>query len=182
MSPLLIRGMLAVALVGTLVAGYFAPDPQGEAVAPTSRAGAINPSATPAANASVAPALGVQRTGAMGDVDVLAIQPRTLNDESKTVFQIDQPTPAVKTTAATTARIELAPPPQAPPLPFRVLGRYVVNGAVKIFLQYNGQDLVVQVGDSIDGLYRVENLNGGLLTLLYVPLKQKQTLDVGADN
>lgn len=184
MSPLLIRGLLGVALVGTLVAGYFAPDPQDDAVAPVSRAGMTRSSAIPAANASIAaaPASGARRTGVEGDVEVLAIQPRTLPDESRTVFQIDQRLPAATAPAATADQVELPlPAPQAPPLPFKVLGRYVDAEKVKIFLQHDGQDLVVQVGDSIADLYQVESLNGGVLTLLYVPLNQKQTLDVGAD-
>ena len=184
MSPLLMRGMLGVALVGTLVAGYFAPDPQGDAVAPVSRAGTTRSSATPAANASIVatPASNAQRTEAAGDIEVLAIQPRTLNDESRTVFQMDRRPPAANTPVTTADQVELPPPPaQAPPLPFKVLGRYVEADRVKIFLQHDGQDLVVQVGDSIAGLYQVESLNDGVLTLLYVPLNQKQTLDVGAD-
>jgi hypothetical protein len=40
--------------------------------------------------------------------------------------------------------------------------------------------LVVRPGDVIEGQYRVESLRGSLLTFQYLPLKQTQTLDLGA--
>lgn len=188
MKPLIIRGMLGIALVGTLVAGYFAPDPQDAAVVPVTQAGTTTPGSASVAGASAAPATapGAQRSAAVRDTEVLTIRPRILDDESKTVFQIDQWKSAIKEKLATSNPADLLPPPpppppQAPPLPFKALGRYVDDGKTKFFLQYNDQSLAVQVGDSIADLYQVENFNGGVLTLLYIPLNQKQTLDFGAD-
>ena len=182
MTPSLTRGILGIALLGTLVAVYFAPEPPDAGVAPIARSGTTNPSTAPASKAVVTP--GSRRSNTAGDVEVLTILPRTPLDESRTVFQTHQRLASVKEVPTTSdqATVVTPPPPQAPPLPFKVLGRYVEDGRTKIFLQHNNENMVVQVGDSIADLYHVENLNGGVLTLLYVPLKQEQTLDVGADN
>ncbi|AOX99682.1 hypothetical protein BJP62_03955 [Jeongeupia sp. USM3] len=72
--------------------------------------------------------------------------------------------------------------PQAPPLPFRFLGRLVEEGKVTIFLQNKEQSVVVRVGDTIDEQYKVESLDDGILTLRYLPLNQVQTLDVGSQS
>ncbi len=184
MKPAWIRGLLGIALAATLGAVYLAPDTQSDAVVPMVRR-AANP--TSVANAPAAPE--VMRvtaqsavSSATGDADVLAIQPRTLPDESEAVFRVDR-TPVPQAAPVNSAPTELLPPPpQAPPLPLKVLGRYIEDGKTKFFLQYNDQNLVVQVGDSIADLYRVESLSGGVLTLRYVPLNQTQTLEVGAAN
>jgi hypothetical protein len=72
------------------------------------------------------------------------------------------------------------PPPQAPPLPFTVMGRYD-DGVKPVYLLTRG-DLVVTaaVGDKLDGSYQLEALQGNSLVINYLPLNQKQTLDVGA--
>jgi hypothetical protein len=68
--------------------------------------------------------------------------------------------------------------PQAPVLPFQVIGQLIEDGKVSIFLKYNAQNLVVHVGDTIADTYKVEGLNGSILTLLYLPLNQRQTLEL----
>ncbi len=39
--------------------------------------------------------------------------------------------------------------------------------------------VTVSVGETIDNTYRVESLQGGTLTLVYIPLDIKQTLATG---
>lgn len=179
MSSVWKRRLLGLALAATLVAVYFAPNPQDEAVLPRAR---NITTVTPPASTSNAGLAASHNQGSRSaeNLEVLSIQPRALPDVSKTLFPADQWTPAVKTVAAQADTPP--PPPQAPPLPFKVLGRYVEEGRVNVFLQYNDQNLVVQVGDLIAGLYKVESLNGSVLTLLYIPLNQTQSLDVGAVN
>lgn len=72
------------------------------------------------------------------------------------------------------------PPPQAPPLPFSFMGRYD-DGVKAIFVLARG-DLVMlaSVGEKLDGSYQLEALQGDSLVINYLPLNQKQTLDVGA--
>lgn len=72
------------------------------------------------------------------------------------------------------------PPPQAPPLPFGFMGRYD-DGVKPVFLLTRG-DLVLtaSIGDRLDGSYQLESMQGNALVINYLPLNQKQTLDVGA--
>jgi hypothetical protein len=72
------------------------------------------------------------------------------------------------------------PPPTAPPLPFTYLGRFVEAGKPVIFLVRGDRVLTVKVGDVVEGNYRVEGIVGSTLSLTYLPLNIKQTLDIGA--
>lgn len=74
------------------------------------------------------------------------------------------------------------PPPQAPPLPFRFLGRIADPDKGTAFLLIHGEQILsVGVGDRIDDIYRVDKLEGGQLYFLYQPLKIRQSLAVGSD-
>jgi hypothetical protein len=72
------------------------------------------------------------------------------------------------------------PKPTAPPLPFTYLGRYQDAGAPVIFLVRGDRILTVKQGDVIEGSYRVEGIVGATLTLTYMPLDIKQTLNIGS--
>ena len=178
MKPAVTRGLLGLGLGSTLLAAWFAPAPASDGVelAERTRTAAAR---TPAA-AAPAPA----RPAASRSAEVLRIRPREAGaapDDADTIFGATRWTPPPAPVAA--APVVVAPPPaaaaQAPPLPFRVLGRYADGGEVAVFLQYNDQNLVVRVGDTVAQNYKVESLQGSTLTLLYTPLNQKQTLDVG---
>ena len=82
---------------------------------------------------------------------------------------------------AAPARVEkmLPPAPTAPQLPFSFLGQYEEDGRLVVLLMQGERMLVVKPGDVIEGKYRVEGIDGRLLTLTYLPLGIKQTLDVG---
>lgn len=178
MKPDRRRVLLGIALPATLLAAYFAPPLAGDEIALSDRSRAMN---TPPASRMGATQ---QRATPTQAVEVLSIRPNEIEDEDDVaggVFATTQWTPpALKISAkpAATAQ-EAPPPPQAPPLPFRILGRYVKDGQVVVFLQYNDQNLVVRVGDTIAEHYKVESLNGGTLTLRYTPLNQQQTLEIG---
>lgn len=72
------------------------------------------------------------------------------------------------------------PPPQAPPLPFRFIGRIAEPGKKPAFLlAHNEGVLMVSVGDVIDGVWRLEKFSGGELKFRYRPLKLLRTLPIG---
>jgi hypothetical protein len=78
-------------------------------------------------------------------------------------------------------RVEAAlppPPPSAPQLPFSFLGQYHEDDRQVILLMKGERMLLVKAGEVIDGTYRVEGIQGRTLTLLYLPLGVRQTLDV----
>jgi len=72
-----------------------------------------------------------------------------------------------------------AAPPSAPALPFTYMGKLLSDGKVAIFLTQGERNLVVHEGDTIDALYRVEHIAEGGITLVYLPLGQRQTLVIG---
>ncbi len=77
----------------------------------------------------------------------------------------------------------IAPPvPTAPPLPFAYMGSYRRDGGKQVyFLTRNDRIYDVSAGDTIDGVYTFEGLNGANLVFTYKPLKMRQTLAVDGD-
>lgn len=186
MSPGARRVALFVALLATLVAVWFAPVDEDDGVALSARAQGAKPRAgdvaQPASNQTVTAAA---RTTTSSPVEVLRIQSREQGNEDNArearLFSSTRWTQPVKAApVASPAPTEVAAaPPQAPPLPFRALGRYDEAGQAAIFLQHLENNLVVRVGDTIAEQYKVESLQGTTLTLRYLPLNQLQTLEVG---
>jgi len=171
-----LRGLLGVVLCATLLAAYFAPPKASEAVALSEHvraSGALT--AAPSA-----------RDIARQPSEVLSIKSRDADpqDDTTSLFAAKaEAVPVVKAMpAAAPASAPQAAAPQAPTLPFRVLGRFTDGEQEGVFLQHNDQNLVVRVGDTIAEHYKVESLNGTTLTLRYEPLNQQQTLEVGGSN
>lgn len=73
------------------------------------------------------------------------------------------------------------PPPSAPPLPFVYMGKLVEDGLLTVFLTKQELNYVVKVGDTIDGMYKVEEASPRMMTLIYLPLNIKQTLMIGGE-
>lgn len=71
------------------------------------------------------------------------------------------------------------PPPQAPPVPFRFVGLIEEKSAKPAAFIAKGDALfVVHVGDVVDTNYRVESFNSAQVVVTYLPLKQRQTIEV----
>ncbi len=70
--------------------------------------------------------------------------------------------------------------PRAPPLPFRFMGQ-IDDGAGKrtFFLIRGTATLSVEVGESIDRTYLLERADGGVLVFNYLPLQERQSLNIG---
>ena len=120
----------------------------------------------------------------MAAIDLRRIQPREpgepVTEPDSHLFAARQWSAPAQPVPPASAAAQPAPAaPQAPPLPFRVLGRYDDEGQTKVFVQHLEQALVLRVGDTVAEHYKVESLQGGTLTLRYLPLNQTQTLDVG---
>jgi hypothetical protein len=69
--------------------------------------------------------------------------------------------------------------PQAPPLPFRYIGRIVVDGGEAFVLAEGARVLVVSVGERIDKRYRLEKRYKDELLFRYRPLNISQSLAIG---
>ena len=67
-------------------------------------------------------------------------------------------------------------------MPFQYLGKIMEDSGVRVFLNLQGKNLIVKAGDVINGIYTVVDIAGNQMTFLYLPLKEKQALSIGADN
>ncbi len=74
------------------------------------------------------------------------------------------------------------PPPTAPSLPFAVVGgisgEQIAEGRPVAFLRQRDEVLVVRPGDEIDKTYRVEIITPEKIEFMYLPLQQRQTLNL----
>lgn len=77
-----------------------------------------------------------------------------------------------------------APPPKptAPALLFRFLGRMVDGGTRIVFVTDGGRNLSLKQGDVVDNLYRLEEVSDASVTFVYLPLEERQTLQIGRTN
>jgi hypothetical protein len=152
--------LYAVALA-TIVAAIFAP-PAEEAVQP--------------ARAQVERPLAENRQEAVPGAATQSYLPHSrqgLMADPRDLFEVDRPPP--RSTAP--AR---KPAPVAPPLPYAYMGKMLQDGELTVFLTRQDKPYVVKVGDVLDQQYRVEAIQPPLMTLTYLPLQQKQLLNIGA--
>lgn len=76
--------------------------------------------------------------------------------------------------------VQEPPKPTAPPLPFGYMGRMQEEGgAAVVYLTQGARAYTVKQGDTLDGTYRVDEISRTRVTLTYLPLDIKQTLDIG---
>ncbi|MEF8697740.1 MAG: hypothetical protein V5B33_00185 [Candidatus Accumulibacter sp. UW20] len=71
------------------------------------------------------------------------------------------------------------PPPMAPPLPFVYLGKKYQAGQWEVYLGRGEELFIVRQGMTLAGVYRVQEIMPPALTLIYLPLKQSQTISIG---
>jgi hypothetical protein len=89
-----------------------------------------------------------------------------------------RPKPVLTKSAAIAPAAEA--PLQAPPAPFRVIGRYEEGGQVGVFVEHQQKALVARVGDQLTPEWKVEAIESTRLVLQYLPLAQKQTVEWSA--
>lgn len=103
--------------------------------------------------------------------DAAAAKPEVVNAFASTSWYVPPPPP----------KPEPPPKPTAPPLPFSFMGRYEdpARSAVVVMLTRGDRLYTVSEGDVIDDTYRVERITDRTVELLYLPLKEKQSLQTG---
>ena len=75
------------------------------------------------------------------------------------------------------------PKPTAPPLPFTSMGKLETAGEPTVYYLQEGDKVhTVVVGDMINAQYRIESVSNGVMEFTYLPLKSKQSLNVGGDS
>jgi hypothetical protein len=70
--------------------------------------------------------------------------------------------------------------PSPPALPFSYGGSGHVNGKRVLFLERDNRSLLVEVGDIVDGTYRVEALEQSRAVLRYLPMNIAQVMVFGS--
>ena len=71
--------------------------------------------------------------------------------------------------------------PKAPPLPFRYMGKVMENGNVMAFIAQDANTYLARQGDTVLD-YRIEEITPAQMTLVFLPLNEKQTLSFGSAN
>jgi hypothetical protein len=75
---------------------------------------------------------------------------------------------------------EAAPPPspEAPPLPYSFVGLLEDSAQPTAFLSNKEALLIVAAGQTIDGNYRIDKVSSKEIVLTYLPLNQKQIIQI----
>lgn len=160
------------ALIGERVVALMGDD--AEVVAPIAksptrlraRSGDTASNASPDA-AAVAVQLGrldARQRSLADDADEDGAAPTTLFDG------VSWQPPAAKVVA------ERPPDPVAPPFPYAYLGGLSEEGVRTTFFTQGDRVLPVKAGDTVDAVYRVEQMTEKHMTLTYLPLKQSLTV------
>ncbi len=159
----------AIALVLTLVAVRWAGG-QDRAEPRTAVADPAERPDRPARDAATPPE-------AVGEVRLDRLERRAAAAPAADPFRARSWEPEV---VAVRASLPPPPPPQAPPLPFVYLGRMIDGEQTTVFLARQNRNYVVRPGDTLDGSYRVEEIEESGIALTYLPLGTRQTLAFSA--
>jgi hypothetical protein len=81
--------------------------------------------------------------------------------------------------APRSARAAPAERPSAPPLPFTYLGRVAQGGVTEVFVLRGDELISIAAGRNIDAEYRVDAISDTQIAFTYLPLKEKQSLELG---
>ena len=76
----------------------------------------------------------------------------------------------------------VAPPPTAPPLPYKYVGKITEGEITRIFLSKAEDNYIAEVGKRLEADYRVDRINDDAIELTYLPLGIKQTLLINNNN
>jgi hypothetical protein len=174
---LLLGGLLAATLAAAAWVGDRAAKPETDLVV------ASEPAKAPRSSASLA------RAGTKDEapqVNLEKLKSRDVGKASRDPFALPMPRagkpkpPAPAVPAVQPVAAPPPPPPTAPPLPFTYMGKLISGNDVAVFLTQGERNLVVREGETIDSSYRVERIAEGAITLTYLPLNQRQTIQIGA--
>jgi len=164
--------VLVLAFAGSAAAALWLPAPTDEVVQPSTRA---------APDRSIARSQMVQATSPV-QPGLLRLAPRLGGqEETANPFAVPPwalPKPPAKPAEPAPAPVAEQGPPQAPPAPFKIIGRYEESGQpAGIFLEYQQKTIVARGGDQLTPEWKLESVEGSRAVLQYLPLSQRQTLE-----
>jgi hypothetical protein len=103
------------------------------------------------------------------DIDLAKLEARVDEGAKIDAFAPKNFSPVVPPQAGATAKRE------APPLPFRYIGKMVDGGKLAVFLANGAESYTVTEGERV-GDYRVDQISDAEIRFTYLPMKAKQTL------
>jgi hypothetical protein len=74
----------------------------------------------------------------------------------------------------------VAPTPVAPPMPYRFAGKVRKGAEEEVLLSKGDLVFAIKVGDTLDGMYRVESIGADRIELLYLPLGTPERIIVSS--
>lgn len=86
--------------------------------------------------------------------------------------------------AARPAQVQVVapPPPTAPPLQFKYLGKIMEGNTTRVFLSVADNNYIAKVGERIETNYRIDRIHDEAIEFTYLPLGIKQTLLINNNN
>jgi len=176
-----IRIGLWLAFGATLVAAWFAPENDELILSERSKNSEKFP--VVAAGTTLEKGVGQKKDAA---AKVLRIKKRKAqDDEAVSLFALpdwqQQPKSARMSEAEQEAMEKTPPPPPtAPPLPFKVMGRFIEDGKITVFLLHSERTLIAREGEILASSYKVERIDDDAVHLRYLPLDIPQVLETGS--
>ena len=70
------------------------------------------------------------------------------------------------------------PAPTAPPLQFKYNGKAIEDNQTWVFLSQAGENFITKIGGKINPQYRLDSITDDTITVTYLPLNIKQTLNI----
>ncbi|MBS0513415.1 MAG: hypothetical protein JSR42_19845 [Proteobacteria bacterium] len=165
--------LFGAALLATLAATWWAATLENEVAPPANRPGA----AASAARGSAASAPALRTSAGRAPVAapaILAVGRSAWPAEGGTLMAASAPP----------APVLQAPPPappteaSSPPLPFRFAGLIEERGRRSVVLLEGREVRILRAGERIDERYRVDRITPTRIEFTYLPLRQRQSLQV----
>lgn len=114
--------------------------------------------------------------------DIFAVPRRESEPEQKESAPPPPPLPPQVRPPILPALPVVPPPPTAPPLPFIYIGKLGEEGQYTVFLSARGRNFAVKAGEVVAQVYRIEEIKPPMMTMTYLPMKIKQTMQIGEAN